>query len=138
MEKGGLGQSDRSPGSHILTGDTTVTDCSERPPGGCENSPRGWDRYRPAVQAARGAEGGHSTREWARVRFSCGRPGHGVNRCSQVDTSTHSCRRDGRYWVVRSGGTGGWSAPGNEGWSGWPPGSLGTKVLLTPAGEMVE
>ena len=30
---------------------------------------------------------GHSTSEGARVCFSCGRPAHGVNRCSQVDTS---------------------------------------------------
>ena len=34
-----------------------------------------------------GAERGHSVREWVRVCFSCGRQGHGVNRCSQVDTS---------------------------------------------------
>ena len=40
-----------------------------------------------AVPGVRGAERGHSVTEWARVCFSCGRPGHGVNRCSQVDTS---------------------------------------------------
>ena len=48
--------------------------------------------------------------------------------------------RDGRYRAVWSGGTGRWSAPGNEGWSGREgqhPGSLGTKVQLTPVGEMV-
>ena len=43
--------------------------------------------------------------------------------------------------MVRTGGTGRWSTPGNEGRSGQegqPPGSLGTKVRLTPAGEMVD
>ena len=37
-----------------------------------------------AVPPGTGAERGHSVRESARVCFSCG---HGVNRCSQVDTS---------------------------------------------------
>ena len=49
--------------------------------------------------------------------------------------------RDGRHRAVRTGGTGRWSAPGNEGWSGregQPPGSLRTKVRLTQAGEMVD
>ena len=101
-----------------------------------------------AVLAAERTERGHSTREWVRVCFSCERPGHGVNRCSQVDTSFPFLLpgwsvdvRDGQYRAVRTGGTGRWSAPGNEGWSGWedqPPGSLGTKVRLTPAGEMVD
>ena len=40
-----------------------------------------------AVSPAPGAEGGHSVREWVRVCLLCGRQGHGVNRCSQVDTS---------------------------------------------------
>ena len=101
-----------------------------------------------AVPAMGGTDRGHSTREWARVCFSCGRPGHGVNRCSQVDTSfpflllgwsVDLC--DGQYRVVQTGGTGRWSTPVNEGWSGregQPPGSLKTKVRLTPAGEMVD
>ena len=101
-----------------------------------------------AIPAAEGTERGHSTREWARVCFSCRRPGHGVNRCLQVDTFFPFLSpgwsvdvRDGQYRAVRTGGTGRWSAPGNEGWSGWegqPPGSLGTKVRLTPVGEMVD
>ena len=83
--------------------------------------------------------------ERARVCFSCGRPGHGVNRCSQVDTSFPFLSqgwsvdvRDGQYRAKRNGGTRTWSSPGNEGLSGWegqPPGSSGTKVRLTPAGE---
>ena len=99
-----------------------------------------------AAPAAVGTERGHSAREWARVCFSCGWPGHGVNRCSQVDTSFPFLSpgwavdvRDGQYRVVMTGGTGRWSAPGNEGWpgrEGQPPGSLGTKVRLTQAGEM--
>ena len=40
-----------------------------------------------AVLTAGGTERGHLTREWSRVCFSCGRPRHGVNRCSQVETS---------------------------------------------------
>ena len=40
-----------------------------------------------AAPAVGGAERGHSVMERARVCFSCGRPGHGVNRCLQVDTS---------------------------------------------------
>ena len=39
-----------------------------------------------AVPSAGGAERGRSV-IWARVCFSCGQPGHGVNRCLQVDTS---------------------------------------------------
>ena len=80
--------------------------------------------------------------------FSCGRPGHGVNRCSQVDTAFPFLPtgwpvdvRDGKYWAMRIGETGEWSHPGNEGWSGWegqPHGPLGIRVLLTPAGEMVD
>ena len=81
------------------------------------------------------------------VCFSCGRPGHGVNRCSQVDTSFPFLPqgwsvdvRDGQYRAVWHGGTRAWSHPGNEGWSGREgqhPGSLGTRELLTPAGESV-
>ena len=49
--------------------------------------------------------------------------------------------RDGQYRAIRTCGTGMWSTPGNEGWSGregQPPGSSGNKVQLTPAGEMVD
>ena len=53
-----------------------------------------------AVPAVRGAERGHSVMEWARVCFSCGRPGHGVNRCSQVDTSFPFLSQG---WSVNSG-----------------------------------
>ena len=56
-----------------------------------------------------------------RVCFSCGRPGHGVNRCSQVDTSFPFLSqgwsvdvRDGQYWAKRTGGTVTWSPPGND------------------------
>ena len=40
-----------------------------------------------AVPTGGGVEKGQSVRELVRVCFSCGRPGYGVNRCSQVDTS---------------------------------------------------
>ena len=40
-----------------------------------------------AVSPGPGTERGHSAKEWVRVFFSCGCQGHGVNRCSQVDTS---------------------------------------------------
>ena len=69
--------------------------------------------------------------------FSCGRPGHGVNRCSRVDTSFLFLPqgwsvevRDGQYRAVWPGGARAWSLPGNEGWSGWegqPPGSSETR-----------
>ena len=97
-----------------------------------------------AVPEVGDTERGHSTREWARVCFSCGRPGNGVNRCPQVDTSfpflPTGCSvdvRDGQYRAVQIGGTGKWSTPGNEGWSGregQPPGPLGIQVQLTPPG----
>ena len=65
-----------------------------------------------------GAERGHSAMEWARVCFSCGRQGHGVNRCSQVDTSFPFLPqgwsvdvRNGQYRAIRTGGTGMWSTP---------------------------
>ena len=101
-----------------------------------------------AVPPVADAKRGHSVTERARVCFSCGRQGHGVNRCSQVDTSfpflSHGWSvdvRNGQYRVIRTGGTGMWFTPGNEGWSGWegqPPGSLGIKFQLTPAGELVD
>ena len=93
-------------------------------------------------------EVGDTDREGARVCFSCGRPGHGVNRCSQVDTSFPFLPtgwsvdvRDGQYQAARIGGTGKWSTLGNERWSGWEgqsPGPLGIKVQLTPTGETVD
>ena len=65
--------------------------------------------------------------------FSCGRPGHGVNRCSRVDTSFPFLPRgwsvdirDGQYRAVWHGGSMARSPPENEGWSGkegQPPGS---------------
>ena len=100
-----------------------------------------------AISPGTGAERGHSVREWVRVCFSCGRQGHGVNRCSQVDTSFPFLPqgwsvdvRNGQYRATRTDGTGLWSTPGNEGWSGregQPPGSSGIKVRLNPAGELV-
>ena len=79
--------------------------------------------------------------------FSCGRPGHGVNRCSQVDTSFPFLPRgwsvdirDGQYRSVWHGGSMARSPPGNEGWSGQegqPPGSSVTQERLTPAEESV-
>ena len=94
-----------------------------------------------AVPPVTSTEGGHLKMEWARVCFSCGRQGHGVNRCSQVDTSFPFLPRgwsrdvrNGQYQAMRTGGTDVWSAPGNEGWSGregQPPGSSGIKAQLT-------
>ena len=101
-----------------------------------------------AVSPGTGAERGHSVREWARVYFSCGRQGHGVNRCSQVDTSFPFLPQGwsvdvrnaniGLIGLTRTDGTGLWSTPGNEGWygrEGQPPGSSGINVRLTPIGE---
>ena len=98
-----------------------------------------------AVSPGPGAEGGHSVREWVRVCFSCGRQGHGVKRCSQVDTSFPFLPpgwsvdvRNGQYRATRTDGTGLGSTSGNEGWSGregQPPGPSGIKVRLTPAGS---
>ena len=60
-----------------------------------------------------GAERGHSVKEWVRVCFSCGRQGHGVNRCSQVDTSVPFLPpgwsvdvRNGQYRATQTDGTG--------------------------------
>ena len=79
--------------------------------------------------------------------FSCGCPGHGVNRCSQVDTSFPFLPqvwsvdvRDGQFWVVWPGGAKAWSPPGNEGWSGiigdqgQPGGSCRWGMSMTPFG----
>ena len=90
-----------------------------------------------AVSPGPGAERGHSVKEWVRVCFSCGHQGHGVNRCSQVDTSFPFLPpgwsvdvRNGQYRVTRTDGTGLGSTPGNEGWSGRgkPPGPSAIKV----------
>ena len=84
-----------------------------------------------------GSERGHSAMEWARVCFLCGRQGHGVNRCSQVDTSFRFLPqgwsvdvRNGQCRAIQIGGTGMWFTPENDGWSGWegqPPGSSGPR-----------
>ena len=83
------------------------------------------------------------------VCFSCGRPGHGVNRCSRVDTSFPYLPqgwsvdvRDGQYRAVLPGGARALSPPGNEGWSGWEgqppdhrgPGNGGGSMLPRLAG----
>ena len=78
--------------------------------------------------------------------FSCGRQGHGVNRCSQVDTSFPFLPpgwsvdvRNGQYRASQTDGTGLGSTPGNEGWpgrEGQPPGPSGIEVRLTQAGEL--
>ena len=91
-----------------------------------------------AVSLGPGAERGHSVKEWVRVCFSCGRRGHGVNRCSQVDTSFPFLPpgwsvdvRNGQYRATWTDGMGLGSTPGNEGWSGkegQPPGPSGIKV----------
>ena len=59
------------------------------------------------------------------VCFSCGRPGHGVNRCSRVDTSFpflppgwSVAIQDGQYRAVWPGGSMVRFQSGNEGWSG--------------------
>ena len=63
-----------------------------------------------AVSPGPDMERGHSVKEWVRMCFPCGGRGHGVNRCSQVDT--------------------GWS--GRE---GQPPGPSEIEVQLTPSGS---
>ena len=77
-----------------------------------------------AVPTVGGAERGQSAMERMRVCFSCGRPGHGVNRCSQVDTSSFPFLsqgwsvdvRDGQYRSIRTGGAGMWvSLPDHQG-----------------------
>ena len=118
-------QSDCPTEYYILTGCTPVTDCAGGSAGGSEGDSGEVMRSPSAVL------------ERVRVCFSCGRPGHGVNRCSQVDTSfpflSHGWSvdvRDGQYRAKRTGGTGTWSPPGNEGWSGregQPPGSSGPR-----------
>ena len=72
------------------------------------------------------------------VCFSCGRQGHGVNRCSQINTSFPFLPpgwsvdvRNGQYRTTRTERTGLGSPPGNEGWSGregQPPGPSGSRL----------
>ena len=75
-----------------------------------------------AVSLGPGMEIAHPVTEWARVCFSCGRQGHGVNRCSQVDTSFPFLPpgwsvdvRNGQYQASQTDVTGLRSTPGNEG-----------------------
>ena len=82
-----------------------------------------------------------SEAEQVMVCFSCGRPRHGVNRCSWVDTAFPFLPqgwsvdiRDGQYRVVWTGGAR-VRSPKNERWSGregQPPRSSGTRERLTP------
>ena len=100
-----------------------------------------------AVSPGPGTERGHSVKEWARVCFLCGRQGHGVNRCSQVDTSVPFLPlgwsvdvRNGQYQATQTDGTRLGSTPGNEGWSGregQPSGPSEFEVQLTLAGELL-
>ena len=95
-----------------------------------------------AVPEVGSAERGQSLMERARVCFSCGRPGHGVNRCSWVDTSFPFLAqgwsmdvRDVQYLVTWTGGTRLWSPPENEGWSGregQPPLIIGDQCTTDP------
>ena len=88
-----------------------------------------------------------SEEEQVMVCFSCGRLGHGVNRCFRVDTSFlflpqgWSVKvRDGQYRAVWPGGARVWSLLGNEGWSGregqHPEPSV-VREQLTPVEESV-
>ena len=82
--------------------------------------------------------------EQVMVCLSCGRPGHGVSRCSRVDTlfpflppGWSVAFRNGQYRAVWLGGAMGRFQSGNEGWSGWkgqPPGSSTIGKLLTRRG----
>ena len=132
------------PEYHILTGCATA---QEGQPAEVKVPPDEEMRSPSAVPEVGSAKRGQSVMERARVCFSCGRPGHGVNRCSRVDTSFPFLSqgwsvdvRDGKYRATQTGETRLWSPPGNERWSGregQPPGSSGTKVRLTPVGESV-
>ena len=82
---------------------------------------------------------------WARVYFSCGHQGHGVNRCSQMDTSFPFLSpgwsvdvRNGRYRASRTHVDGLNYTPGKEGWSGregQPPGIIGDRGATDPGGR---
>ena len=73
--------------------------------------------------------------------------GHGVSRCSRVDTlfpfltpGWSVAFRDGQYRAVWPGGPMGHFQSGNERWSGregQPPGSSTIKKMLTPVGASV-
>ena len=83
-------------------------------------------------------------RGWARVCFSCGHQGHGVNRCSQMDASFPFLSpgwsvdvRNGQYRASRTRRDGRNYTPGKEGWSGregQSPGSSEIVAQLTPGG----
>ena len=78
-----------------------------------ETAPSEWEMGPlPAVSPGTGAERVHSAKEWVRVCFSCGRQGHGVNRCSQVNTSFPFLPpgwsvdvRNGQYRATQTDGT---------------------------------
>ena len=103
----------------------------------------------PSIMPEAGSAGQSQLSEGEQVMvcFSCGHPGHGVNRCSRVDTSIPFLPqgwsvevRDDQYREVWPGGARVWSLPGNEGWSRrevQPPGLSGTRERLTPARESV-
>ena len=78
----------------------------------------------PSVAPGAGTPGRSqlSEAEPVMVCFSCGHPGHGMNRCSRVDTSFPFLPqgwsvdiRDGQYRAVWPGGSRARSPPGNEG-----------------------
>ena len=100
----------------------------------------------PAIMPEVGSAGRSQLSEGEQVMvcFSCGRPEHGVNRCSRVDTSFPFLPqgwsvevRDGQYRAVWPGGVRVWSG---EGWSGredQPPGLSVIRERLTPAEKSV-
>ena len=81
------------------------------------------------------------------VCFSCGCEGHGINRCSRMNTafpylpSGWSVNMNyGQYRATRIGKTTSTSFPGNEEWSGregQPPGPSEIKAPLTVVGDSV-
>ena len=90
------------------------------PAGRCEDSSGGGGMgSSSAVPAAGGTERGHSTREW-RGCFLCGCPGHGVNRCSQVDTSFPFMGQGSAFRIIGDQGiTGGSRIGGQHGSCQW-------------------
>ena len=93
----------------------------------------------PSIVSEVGSVGQSQSSEGEQVMvcFSCGRPGHGVKRCSRVDTYFPFLPqgwsvevRDSQYRAVWPGGARVGYILGNEGWSGregQPPGSSGTR-----------
>ena len=83
-------------------------------------------------------------RGWDRVCFSCGHQGHGVSRCSQMDTSFPFLLagwsvgvRNGHYRATQTSVDGRNYTPGKGGWSGregQPPGSSEIVVRLSLEG----